>query len=190
VSTDTDGSDTMSDNTDRGPERGKRLAWRIGVGVAVVGVASLGAIGIATATSSTPTADPPPAEQHDGSWGPWGGGHRGGGGGPWGGLAGAFGDLDIADISHATVVLAKDGGGSQTVLVQKGAVTSVDGGSIALKSADGYARTYTVTKDTKVAGDEKISSVAKDEQVVVLAKEGGDAPAATVVVDVTDLGWK
>ncbi len=180
----------MSDNTDRGPDRGRRLAWRIGVGVAVVGVASLGAIGIATATSSTPTADPPPAEQHDGSWGPWGGGHRGGGG-PWGGgLAGAFGDLDIADISHATVVLAKDGGGSQTVLVQKGAVTSVDGGSIALKSADGYARTYTVNKDTKVAGDEKISSVAKDEQVVVLAKEGGDSPAATVVVDVTDLGWK
>jgi hypothetical protein len=181
VSTDTDGSDTMSDNTDRGPDggadRGRRLAWRIGVGV----------IGIATATSSTPTADPPAAEQHDGSWGPWGGGHWGGGG-PWGGFADAFGGMDIADISHATVVLAKDGGGSQTVLVQKGAVTSVNGGSIALKSADGYARTYTVTKDTKVAGDdEKISSVARDEQVVVVAKEGGDA---TVVVDVTDLGWK
>jgi hypothetical protein len=47
-----------------------------------------------------------------------------------------------------------------------------------------------VTKDTKVAGDEKISSVAKDEQIVVVAKEGGDTPAATVVVDVTDLGWK
>jgi hypothetical protein len=87
-------------------------------------------------------------------------------------------------------VLAKDGGGSQTVLVQKGAVTSVDGGSIALKSADGYARTYTVNKDTKVNGDEKIASVAKDEQVVVIAKEGGDTPAATVVVDLTDLGWK
>jgi len=40
----------MSDSTDRG----RRLAWRIGVGVAVVGVASLGAIGIAGATSSSP----------------------------------------------------------------------------------------------------------------------------------------
>jgi hypothetical protein len=98
--------------------------------------------------------------------------------------------MDIKDISHATVVLAKEGGGSQTVLVQKGAVTSVSSGSIALKSADGYAKTYTVNKDTKVNGDGKIASVAKDEQVIVIAKEGGDTPAATVVVDITDLGWK
>ncbi len=174
----------MSDKSDRG----RRLAWRIGVGVAVAGVASLGAIGIAAATSSTPTTsgDPAPSEQHDGPWGgPWG--H---GGGPWGGFAGAFGDLDVNDVSHATVVLAKDGGGSQTVLVQKGTVTSVDSGAIALKSADGYAKTYAVNKDTKVNGDDGIGSVAKDEQVVVLAKEGGDDPAASVVVDLTDLGWK
>jgi hypothetical protein len=188
---DTDGSDTMSDSSDRG----RRLAWRVGLGVAVVGVASLGAFGIAAATSTTPTSEPAPnEEQHDGPWGgPWGGGGHGpwggGAGGPFG-LADAFGDLDIADISHATVVLAKEGGGSQTVLVQKGAVTSVDGSSIALKSADGYTKTYAVTKDTKVNGDEKIASVAKDEQVVVLAKEGGDKPAANVVVDISDLGWK
>ncbi|HEV7651295.1 MAG TPA: hypothetical protein VGP26_24355 [Actinophytocola sp.] len=180
----------MSDSTDRG----RRLAWRVGVGVAVVGVASLGAIGFAAATSSTPdtSSDPAPSEQHDGPWGGgWGGawGH-GGGGGPWGGFADAFGDMDIADISHATVVLAKEGGGSQTLTVQKGAVTSVNGGSIALKSADGYAKTYTVNKDTKVNGDEKIASVAKDEQVVVVSKDGGDKPAATVVVDLSDLGWK
>lgn len=176
----------MNDSSDRG-----RLAWRIGVGVAVLGVASLGAIGIAAATSDTPTSEPAPSEQHDGPWGgPWGGHWGHGGGGPWGGFADAFGDMDVKDISHATVVLAKDGGGSQTVLVQKGAVTSVDGDSIALKSADGYAKTYPVNKDTKVNGDEKIASVAKDEQVVVIAKEGGDTPAATVVVDLTDLGWK
>jgi hypothetical protein len=30
--------------------------------------------------------------------------------------------------------------------------------------------------------------VAKGEQVVVISKEGGDT--ATVVVDLTDLGWK
>jgi hypothetical protein len=183
----------MSESTDRG----RKLAWRIGVGVAVVGVASLGAIGIAAATSSTPdtSSDPAPAEQHGGPWhGGWGGGpwgHGGGGGGPFGAFADAFGDMDIADLSHATVVLAKEGGGSQTLTVQKGAVTSVDGGSIALKSADGYAKTYAVNKDTKVSGDdEKIASVAKDEQVVVVSKEGGDKPAATVVVDLTDLGWK
>jgi hypothetical protein len=188
----------MSDSTDRG----RRLAWRIGVGVAVVGVASLGAIGIAAATSSSEpspgtSSDPAPSErQHDGH-GPWSGGwgggpwEHGGGGGPFGAFADAFGDMDIADISHATVVLAKEGGGSQTLTVQKGAVTSVDGSSIALRSADGYARTYTVNKDTKVSGDdEKIASVAKDEQVVVVSKEGGDKPAANVVVDLTDLGWK
>jgi hypothetical protein len=188
----------MSDSTDRG----RRLAWRIGVGVAVVGVASLGAIGIAAATSSSEpspdtSSEPAPSEQHDGhDWhgGPWGGGGpwgHGGAGGPFGAFAEAFGDMDIADISHATVVLAKEGGGSQTLTVQKGAVTSVNGSSIALKSADGYAKTYTVNKDTKVSGDdEKIASVAKDEQVVVVSKEGGDQPAANVVVDLTDLGWK
>ncbi|HEY7592601.1 MAG TPA: hypothetical protein VH969_05550 [Actinophytocola sp.] len=181
----------MSDSSDRG----RRLAWRIGVGVAVVGVASLGAIGIATATSSTPAStstaatSTAPDDDHGGPWGgPWG--HWGGHGGPWSGFGDAFGDMDIKDISHATVVLAKEGGGSQTVLVQKGAVTSVSSGSIALKSADGYAKTYTVNKDTKVNGDGKIASVAKDEQVIVIAKEGGDTPAATVVVDITDLGWK
>ncbi|MGH3761370.1 hypothetical protein [Actinophytocola sp.] len=177
----------MNDSTDRR----RRLAWRVGVGAAVVGVASLGAIGFAAATSSTPSSAPASetaaadehADGHDGPWrGPWGGG-------PWG-IADALGDTDIADVSHATVVLAKEGGGSRTVLVQKGAVTSVDRGSIALKSADGYAKTYAVTKDTKVNGDEKIASVAKDEQVVVVAKEGGERPAATVVVDLTDLGWK
>ncbi len=177
----------MSESSDRG----RKVAWRVGLGVAVVGVASLGAFGIAAATSSTPTSsDPAPGAEHHGPWGgPWGGGHWGRG--PFGGLAGAFGDMDVQDLSHAEVVLAKDGGGSQTVLVQKGAVTSVDGGSIALKSADGYAGTYAVTKDTEVRADEDtISSVARDEQVVVVAKKGGDTPAATVVVDLTDLGWK
>lgn len=179
----------MSESTDRG----RRVAWRIGVGAAVVAVASLGAIGIAAATSSSPdtSSDPAPSEHHGGPWGAgWGGPWGHGGGGPWAGFADAFGDMDIADLSHATVVLAKEGGGSQTLTVQKGAVTSVDGGSIALKSADGYAKTYTVNKDTKVNGDEKIASVAKDEQVVVVSKEGGDKPAATVVVDLSDLGWK
>lgn len=179
----------MSESTDRG----RRLAWRIGVGVAVTAVASLGAIGIAAATSDSPdtSSAPAPSEHHGGPWGgggPWG--HWGGGGGPFAGLAGAFGDMNIADLSHATVVLAKDGGGSQTLTVQKGAVTSVDGGSIALKSTDGYAKTYSVNKDTKVSGDEKIASVAKNEQVVVVSKQGGDKPAATVVVDLSDLGWK
>jgi hypothetical protein len=179
----------MSDSTDRGTDRGRRLAWRVGVGAAVVGVASLGAIGIAAATSATPEATSSAATTsgHPGPWGGPGGGHWGG---PWGGFGGALGDLDVDDFSHATVVLAKDGGGAETVEVQKGAVTSVDSGSIALTSADGYAKTYTVTKDTKVNGDDGIASVAKDEQVVVIAKQGGDKPAVTAIVDISDLGWK
>ncbi|HEY0449099.1 hypothetical protein [Actinophytocola sp.] len=173
------------------PTPKRRLGWRVGVGVAVVGLASAGAIGIAAATSGQPSSEPaPPAQEHDGP--PWAGGDWGGhsgGGGPFG-LFQAFGDLNIADISHAEVVLAKKGGGSETLVVQKGAVTSVNGGAIALKSADGYTKTYTVNADTKVNGDQKIASVAKDEQVVVVAKAGGDKPAATIVVDITDLGWK
>ena len=75
-----------------------------------------------------PTSEPAPDKDgdHEG-WGPWRGGWGGGWGGAWGGLDGILGEgADLGDILHSEVVLAKEGGGTQTVLVQKGAVTEVE----------------------------------------------------------------
>jgi hypothetical protein len=173
-------------------EKSRRLGWRIGLGVAVVGVVSAGAIGIAAASSNEqqPSTEPTPEEEHDGP--PWAGHGNWGGdwdGGPFG-LFQVFDDLNVDDISHAEVVLVKEDGGSTTMLVQKGAVTSVNGSSVAVRSADGYTETYAVNADTTVNGDEKIGTVAKDEQVLVIAPEGGENPTARAILDLTDIGWK
>ncbi|HEX2133581.1 MAG TPA: hypothetical protein VHH15_18715 [Actinophytocola sp.] len=174
-------------------DRTGRLGWRVGLGVAVVGAVSVGAIGIAAATSNEQPSDEPapseqaPAEEHDGP--PWAGHGDWGGGGPFG-LFAAFDDLDVEDVSHAEVVLVREGGGSTTMLVQKGTVTAVDGSSVAVKSADGFTETYAVDAETSVNGDEKIDSVTKGEQVLVIAPEGGENPTAGTILDLTDLGWK
>jgi hypothetical protein len=181
----------------------RKYLWQAGIAVAVVGAASVGAIGLASATGDTTgdntvraaaqtTTDP------DGDWhgGPWGHGGRWGGpgrGGPFGGIGG-FGDIagaDVTDILHGEVVLAKEGGGTQTVLVQKGTVTEVGATGVTVRSGDGFTTSYTVNGDTVVRADsDRIDSVAKDEEVVVVAPKSGDNHTATAVVDLTDLGWK
>ena len=171
-------------------EQTRRLGWRVGLGIAVVGVVSVGAFGIAAATSQQePTTEPAPTEEHDGP--PWGGGHGDWKGG-WGagGLFQTLDQLNVEDFSRAEVVLTTEGGGSTIMLVQKGTVTAVDGKSVAVRGADGFARTYAVNAETTVNGDAKIDSVAKGEQVVVVAPKGGQTPAASTILDLTDFGWK
>jgi hypothetical protein len=175
----------------------RRYLWRAGLAIAVVGAASVGAIGIATAAddSPAPVAQPAaPDKDKDKDGDHWGGSWQGGWGGGWGGggLDGILGpNSNIDDILHAEVVVAKDGGGTQTVLVQKGAVTAVSGTEVTVKSADGSTTVFTVNGDTKVKADkDEIGSVAKDEQVLVVAPRAGDKQTATVLVDLTDLGWK
>lgn len=172
----------------------KKYLVQAGLAIAVVGAASVGAIGIANATDdNTVRAAAQPTTTPDGH--PW---HNGAGrGGPWGGpgmWGGGLSDVlgaDVTDFVHAEVVLAKDGGGTQTVLVQKGTVTEVSGTGVTVKSSDGFTTAYTVNGDTKVRADsDKISDVAKDEDVVVISPKSGDTHTATVVVDITDLGWK
>lgn len=169
-------------------DRTRRLSWRIGIGAAVLAVVSAGAFGIAAAASGpdAPVAEPTQAEDHGPPWA----GHGGWGGGDRFGLFEALGDLDVSDVSHAEVTLVRDGGGSVTMLVQKGVVTAVDDGSIAVRGADGHAATYTVDAGTRVNGDERIDSVAKDRQVLVVAPEGGERPTADVVLDLSELGWR
>jgi hypothetical protein len=168
----------------------KKHLWRAGLAIAVVGAASVAAIGIASASDNPVRPAAQQTSDDDHGWrGPWGGGP---GRGPWGG--GGLGNVlgsDISDFLHAEAVLAKEGGGTQTVLVQKGAVTEVSGTRVTVKSADGFTTSYTVNDDTKVRADsDDIGAVAKDEEVVVVAPKSGDTHTATVVVDLTDLGWK
>lgn len=181
----------------------RRFLWRAGAAIAVVGAVSIGAIGIASASSddtnagAQPTSSEPKSEPKadDDDWhGPWRGG-----GGPWmggfgGGFGGHFDDVlgaDIDGILHGEVVLSKEGGGTQTVQVQRGAVTEVSATGVTVKSGDGFTTAYVVNKDTKVKADkDEIGSVAKNEEVLVIAPKSGDKHTATVLLDLTDLGWK
>lgn len=160
-----------------------KYLWRTGLAIAVVGAASLGVIGIASASDRTPIRVAADDENWRGPFGnPW---HNRPFGHPW--HDGPFGG-DIADMLHGEMVVAKEGGGTETVRVQKGTVTEVSATGVTVKSTDGFTTAYTVDGDTKVRADsDSIAEVAKDEEVVVVAPESG---AATVVVDLTDLGLK
>jgi hypothetical protein len=173
----------------------RRYLLRAGAAIAVVGAVSIGAIGIAAASSgetsaaAQPTSAPAPDDGEH--WrGPWGGPWRGGLGGGSGGFGHVLG-ADVDGILHGEVVLSKEGGGTQTVLVQKGAVTAVSATEVTVKSTDGFTTAYAVNGDTKVRADEdRIGSVAKDEEVLVVAPKSGDKHTATVLIDLTDVGWK
>src|SRR5262245_45153759 len=111
----------------------KKYLWQAGIAVAVVGAASVGVIGIASASgdgvraAAQPTTSAPDGNPwHDGPrrGGPWGGAWHGG---PFGGGLDDVAGVDVTDMLHGEVVLAKEGGGTQTVLVQKGTVTEVSG---------------------------------------------------------------
>ena len=160
---------------------------------AVYGFASAGTTASpAQTSSSTGTSTTDARYQGPGPWanhrgGPWGGGSWGGG--PWGGgLWGA--PFDFRDAMHGEVVLAKEGGGTETLLIQRGTVTEASATSITVKSDDGFTETYAVNADTDVnGGRDKIDTVAKDEKVVVTALKG-ETLTAQHVLDLTDLGVK
>jgi hypothetical protein len=161
----------------------KKYLWRTGLAIAVVGAASVGAIGIASASNDIPTRaaasdDEPGGRGPCGN--PW---HNRPFGHPW--------HNGLTDMLHGEVVVAKEGGGTQTVLVQKGTVTEVSATGVTVRSADGFTTAYVVDGDTKVRADsDEIADVAKEEEVVVMAPKSGDKNTATVVVDLTDLGWE
>lgn len=178
-------------------ERSRRIA----IGAAVAVVAMLGGAAVAfaatnaTASPSAPAAgassSPSPQQvprKCPNSNGPcrmFGGpfhkfGHRPGlpfGLGFPGGLFGAV---------HGQVVLAKPGGGYQTVDIQRGKVTAVSANSITLRSADGFTASYAVAASTIVdAQRDGIGSVKVGNQVSVLAAVSGSKATATSITDMT-----
>ena len=112
-----------------------------GAGAAVASTGSGSPAGSPSAVAASPA--PSPAQQGvPGPGGPAGPGFRRLG--PGAGFGGLFGAL------HGQVVVAKPGGGYQTVDVQNGQVMAVSTTSITLKSADGFSKSYAVAGSTIV----------------------------------------
>jgi len=153
------------------------LLWWAGALLAVV-VAGLVGFGLNSAEAKTPSPSASPGVAAPvGRPGPWAG--------PWGGRGpGPGGLFDVGGALHGEVVVAKDGGGTETVLIQRGDVVEVSSSSITVKSADGFTRQYAVNGDTKVnGGRDAIGSVAVGDTVVVCAVVGGEHPAARSVIE-------
>lgn len=82
----------------------------------------------------------------------------------------------------------RSGSGFKSVEFQTGTVTSVSSTSITVKSADGYTHTYAVAGTTEVnAQAGGISSVAKNDQVSLIASQVNGTDTATSIVDVTKI---
>jgi hypothetical protein len=95
-------------------------------------------------------------------------------------FGGLFGAL------HGQFVVAKPGGGYETVDVQNGQVTAVGNTSITLNSPDGFTMSYVVASSTLVdAQRDGIGSVKVGNQASVLATVSGGTATATSITDMT-----
>jgi hypothetical protein len=97
-------------------------------------------------------------------------------------LGGPGHDLAMPRTLHGQFVLAKPGGGYQTVDVQSGQVTAISATSITLRSADGYSHAYAVTSSTLVDAQRSgVGSVKVGHEVWLIATvSGGTATAASI----------
>jgi hypothetical protein len=87
---------------------------------------------------------------------------------------------------HGQVVLAKPGGGYQTVDIQRGKVTAVSTSSITVRSGDGFTASYAVAASTIVdAQRDGIGSVKVGNQVSVFASVSGSKATATSITDLS-----
>jgi hypothetical protein len=85
---------------------------------------------------------------------------------------------------HGQFVVAKPGGGYQTVDLQRGSVLAVTGSSITVKSSDGFVKTYQVPAAAQVNAQRNgISSIRKGNQVMVVASVSGSTATATRILD-------
>jgi hypothetical protein len=156
-------------------------------GLATVAVLAAAATGVALASDSpSPTPSGSAASPGQGNLAQEGmpglRRHMGMRGGPGigGGLAGPMGAL------HGEFVVPKQGGGYQTLVVQRGTATSVSSSTITVKSADGFSATYSVSADALVnAARDGLGSVKKGDEVTVLAQQKSGNDAALQIGDFT-----
>jgi hypothetical protein len=136
------------------------------------------------AIASAALADPSPSPSTSASGAPTN--PKGAPGRPLrGGFRGPGGPgLGVGPALHGEFVVAKPGGGYQTIDTQQGDVTAVSNSSITVKSADGFTRTYSVTDKTLVDAQRNgIGSVKVGDQVTISATVDGGTATATDIVD-------
>jgi hypothetical protein len=141
----------------------------------------------ASGHAQTPVASPSPSAP------PWKGGRPGGfgrfgGPGPFGALGGfgGFGLGGVGGVVHGEFTEPKQGGGYQTVEVQRGTVTAVSSSSITIKSADGFSATYAVSSSTEVnAKAAGIGTVKVGDTVGLTATVSNGKATAASIVDMT-----
>jgi hypothetical protein len=177
------------------PQRGRRSRRGVVGALLTVALLAAGATGVAlaadngTATPTPGSSGSPSAGPEGGRQGPLGdhdGDRRGGPGRP--GFGGP-GMLGLMGAVHGEVVVPKQGGGYETLLMQRGTVTSVSSSAISVKSADGFTATYDVTGSTQVnAGSAGITSIDKNANVVVIARKTASGGTALRVLDLSQLG--
>src|SRR5436309_11466679 len=107
-----------------------RLIRRTATGVLVVGAVAVAVVSLRGSDSGSAAAAPAPAAATSGDHPGWWGGPWGGGGWGWGGPGG------YRNALHGEVVVSKDGGGTETIMFQRGEVTDVNAGAVTVKSED------------------------------------------------------
>jgi hypothetical protein len=86
---------------------------------------------------------------------------------------------------HGEAVVQTKDNGTQTVLVQRGQVTAVDGDSITVKSTDGFSLTWSFADDLRVVERRNTiqpKQLAVGAQVGVAGTKSGDGGSARLVV--------
>ncbi|WP_088285658.1 hypothetical protein [Kineosporia sp. A_224] len=166
----------------------------VGGGVAAGTLAATGAL----ASSASPSAQPSAATTRSpGVPGQPGDGDRQGhhrrdargGGGP-----GGLGALGAGRMLHGEVVVETAGGGTETLLVQRGTVTAKTADGVTVRSSDGFTTTWKVTAATQVRAGRPgpgrdgasgtLADVAQGAEVLVAGPRptSGDPTARTLGV--------
>jgi hypothetical protein len=154
------------------------VALFAGAGVALAATAG-GSDPAAAGATTTPSPAPSlPGRMHGAGPGRPAAGWPGGGFRPGGAGMAGFGTV------HGQFVVAKPGGGYQTVDLQRGSVTAVTGSSITVRSSDGFGKTYQVPAAAQVNAQRNgIGSIRKGDQVMVIATVSGGTATATRILD-------
>ncbi|WP_157530514.1 hypothetical protein [Microtetraspora niveoalba] len=91
---------------------------------------------------------------------------------------------------HGELTITKEGGGQQTLTVHSGAVTSVDQGSIEIKSLDGFAQKYAITDSSRVStGRKGLTEITTGDNALVIAVGKGDSAPAALIADLSRPKW-
>lgn len=96
------------------------------------------------------------------------------------------GRITDPEVQYGQYVVRQPGGGYQTIDVQNGQVTAVNGTSVTLRSDDGFTRGYVVARSTVVdSGRDAIAAVKVGDEVSAQATVTGTTVTATSITDLT-----